>query len=94
MEKIEKENLWGSILSVMQESSDMNLSSLRHVVTQIRDDMDGYVKSCVASGVSYEESPIYKRYVYLFEHLGGIYHCLLGIDGILTSLIVDMLSDD
>lgn len=91
MEKLEKEVRWGAILGVLQQDSDKLIAAISSVLTELGVDKQKHKEKCVADGIVPETDVVYQRYFKLYTELGGLYCVLRGADGVLSSLICEML---
>lgn len=94
MEKLEKETRWGAILGVLQRDSDKLIAAISGVLTELRVDEQKHKEKCIADGVVPETDATYQRYFKLYTELGGLYYVLRGADGVLSSLICEMLDNE
>lgn len=93
MIKNEKEVMWGAMLGVLQTDADKLVMALKKVLAEIGVEMEKCRQDCVARGEIVENSREYHRLFHLYTALGGCYYCVQGSDGMLSAIIVDMLSD-
>lgn len=93
MVKLEKEVRWAAILSVLQRDSDKLIAVISSVLTELRVDEQKHREKCVADGIVPASDAIYQRYFKLYTELGGLYYVLRGADGVLSSLICEMLDN-
>ena len=94
MEKLEKEVRWAAMLSVLQQDSDKLIAAISSVLTELRVDEQKHKEKCVADGIVVESDATYQRYFKLYTELGGLYYVLRGADGVLSSLICEMLDNN
>lgn len=92
MVKHEKEMMWGAMLGVLQTDADKLVMALKKVLGEIGVEMEKCHKGCLERGEIVENSREYQRLFHLYTALGGIYYCVQGSDGMLSAIIVDMLS--
>lgn len=93
MIKNEKEVMWGAMLGVLQTDVDKLVMALKKVLGEIGVEMEKCHQGCLERGEIVENSREYQRLFHLYTALGGIYYCVQGSDGMLSAIIVDMLSD-
>lgn len=91
MEKLNKELRWGTWLSLLQNDSDKLIAAISTVLTELRKGEEERKSECLAEGISPETDVIYQRYFKLYTELGGLYYILRGADGVLSSLVCEML---
>ena len=94
MVKVEKELKWAAMLSVLQQDSDKLISALSIVLTELRVGEQKHKEKCVADGIVPESDATYQRYFKLYTELSGLYYILRGTDGVLSSLICEMLDNE
>lgn len=93
MVKNEKEVMWGAMLGVLQTDADKLVVTLKKVLAEISAEMERCQRECLERGEIVENSREYHRLFHLCTALGGCYYCMQGSDGMLSAIIVDMLSD-
>lgn len=88
MVNLEKEKLWGAMLGVLQPDADVFISALKGVLRDIGQELE---RCRVDLGDAVDSNSEYQRLSHLYTSLGGVYFCLLGCNGMLSSVISDML---
>lgn len=101
IKKVDDEIKWGSVLGIMQRDMDksrgmlsMVIRQISMVVRQIGDRMERRKKELYDKGViepAFDGE--YNRCFQLYNQLGGIYTMLQGIDGVITSTMMEMLRE-
>ncbi len=92
MVKNENEVRWGAMLGVLHTDADKLVMALKKVLGEIGVEMDRCHQGCLERGEIAESNCEYQRLFHLYTALGGIYYCVQGSDGMLSAIIVDMLS--
>lgn len=93
MEKLEKEVRWGAMLSVLQSDSDKLIAMLSSILKELRAEEERHKERCIDEAITPETDALYQRSFKLYTELGGLYYILRGADGVLSSLICEMLDD-
>lgn len=94
IKKVDDEIKWGSVLGIMQRDMDKSRGMLSMVVRQIGDRMERRKKELYDKGVvepAFDGE--YNCCFQLYNQLGGIYTMLQGVDGVITSTVMEMLRD-
>lgn len=92
--KLVDEIKWGSMLGVMQGDMDKTRGLLRMVINQVDQAMQRRVKELADMGITEPAGDgIYNRCYQLYNMLSGIYAVLIGADGMMTGVIIEMLRD-
>lgn len=89
--KLDDELRWGAILGVLQSDSDKLRMGLRKVLMEVHAGRKRLEQELIAEKVIPEKDGRYLRYYQLEALLGGLDMSLQGIDGVLTSVIMEML---
>ena len=91
--KLDDEVRWGAILGVLQTDVDKFRMGLARVLEEVHSGMVKLEDELNSQGIIPETDGRYNRYFQLCNLLGGIHYALKGVDGILSSTIVEMLRD-
>lgn len=82
MVKVESELKWASILQIAQSSHlDIALACMSNVLAEINEELSKADKG----------SEEFIRLTHLATLFGGCYYAMRGADGIITSMVIDML---
>ena len=82
---------WGAMLGALQKDGDKLRGVLRIVVDELRIDMLDLEYSLRSEGLRPASDKRYQRMFELAGVLGGLYVMMQGVDGVLTSVITDLL---
>lgn len=91
--KLDGEVRWSDILSVLQTDGDKIRVGLARVYDEVHSGMVKLEDELNSQGIVPETDGRYNRYFQLCSLLGGIHYALMGVDGILSSTVVEMLRD-
>lgn len=89
--RLDGEQRWGAMLGVMQTDMDKFRMVLRNVVFEISTGMSTLEYDLRADGKNPSENMVYQRMWELKSMFGGLYVMLDGIDGVVSSLVLDLL---
>jgi len=90
--KLPKEHQWGAMLGVLQTDTDKFVAALLRIVDELRSGMAECRAKCIERGIDYESDLEYQRYFKLFSMFGGLYSIIWGSNGLITSLVCELLS--
>lgn len=93
MEKLEKEVRWGAMLGALQIDGDKLIAVISKILTELRVEEERHEERCIVEGINPSSDALYQRSFKLYTELGGLYYILRGADGVLSSLICEMLDD-
>ena len=91
--KLDDELRWGAILGVLQTDTDKLRMVLRQVLIEIHAGRKRLEAELIERKVIPETDGRYARYLQLEALLGGLDMSLQGVDGVLTSVIMEMLRE-
>lgn len=94
MVKLEDEERWGAMLGVVQTDMDKVRSVLRNVAHDALMGRETLETRLLADGKKPSDDVLYQRYFKLSSLLGGLYAMLQGVDGVMTSVIVELLKNE
>lgn len=92
--RLKNEKQWGAMIGIVQSDMDSLRASLLSICRTMRVDMSTLESRLRVDMKNPDDDAEYNRYKQLFSMIGGLHLMLDGVDGVLSSLVIELLSEE